>query len=230
MLVSICYFPSALLPTFHIFSFNFPIPQWGRALAIPSVQEVKAQEGKSRLLSPHSSSAVGLGSSPHRLTLDPAPSPSTLPPLHNHQAPDPPPTTPTAPTAPTTAPPPLPTPKILLALSSGVRHDRDECGISVSYDHFFSTLRFFLEQSDWFPQPEYWFCNYRNEASCHLSAWLLPKICFQFLDWISSLFFLECLKAMFLTLKKKIKTPASSIICFTPAARRVWAGIPFCGS
>lgn len=127
-------------------------------------------------------------------------------------------------------PPPLPTPKILLALSSGVRHDRDECGISVSYDHFFSTLRFFLEQSDWFPQPEYWFCNYRNEASCHLSAWLLPKICFQFLDWISSLFFLECLKAMFLTLKKKIKTPASSIICFTPAARRVWAGIPFCGS
>lgn len=93
-----------------------------------------------------------------------------------------------------------PTPKTLLALSSRVRHDREECGISVSYDHFFSTLRFFLEQSDWFPQPGYWFCNYRDETSCHLSACLLPKICFQFLeDWISSFFFLECLKAMFLT-------------------------------
>ena len=78
-----------LLPTFHIFSFNFPILRWGRALAIPSVQEVKAQEGKSGLWSPHSSSAVGRGSSPHRLTLDPAPSSPTLPPSHNHQAPDP---------------------------------------------------------------------------------------------------------------------------------------------
>ena len=178
MLVSIYYFPSALLPTFHIFSFNFPIPWWGGVLVIPSLQEVKAQEGKSSLLSPHSGSAVGLGSSPHRLTPEPAPSPPTLPPSRHHQAPDHP----------------------LRRLSPGVTHGRGECGISVSYAHFSSTLRFFLEQPDWFPQTGYWFCNYRDEASCHLSAWFLPKICFQFLeDWISFLSFLECLKAMFLT-------------------------------
>ena len=85
-------------------------------------------------------------------------------------------------------------------LSPGVTHGRGECGISVSYAHFSSTLRFFLEQPDWFPQTGFWFCNYRDEASWHLSAWFLPKICFQFLeDWISFLSFLECLKAMFLT-------------------------------
>lgn len=195
MLVSIYCFPSALLPTFHNFSFNFPIPWWGGALVIPSLQEVKAQEGKSRLLSPHSGSAVGLGSRPHRQTRSPLPA---LPhcllraitrPLTVHSEDSP-------------------------CLSPGVRRGRGECGISISYAHFFSTLRFFLEQPDWFPQPGYRFCNYRDEASCHLSAWLLPKICFQFLeDWISSLFFLECLKAMFLTLKKKkLQLPLSSAL------------------
>ena len=188
MLVSICYFPSALLPTFHIFSFNFPIPRWGRALAIPSVQEVKAQEGKVKTVK----SSQQLSSGPGLKSTQTDPGPCSLP-SHIASLPQSPGSWPTPPS------PPPPAPKILLALSSGVRHDRDECGISVSYDHFFSTLRFFLKQSDWFPQPEYWFCNYRDEASCHLSAWLLPKICFQFLDWISSLFILECLKAMFLT-------------------------------
>lgn len=92
----------------------------------------------------------------------------------------------------------------LQRLSLPYHHVWDMTGMNVASlslnDHFFSTLRFFLEQSDWFPQPGYWFCNYRDETSCHLSACLLPKICFQFLeDWISSFFFLECLKAMFLT-------------------------------
>lgn len=75
-------------------------------------------------------------------------------------------------------------------LSSGVRHDRDKCSISVACDRFFSTLRFFFDKPDLFPQPGYWFCNYRDEVSCHLSVWPLPKTCFQFLERLDLLPFL----------------------------------------
>lgn len=163
------------------------------------------KEGQS--VNPHSCSAVVLGSNPRRLTLEPAIPPAQAWLLETSAK--------------------LPSPSLQQpshCLSSGcevwvwrMEH------ICQSWLFFFSTLRFFFDQPDWFTQSGYWLCNCRDEVPFHLSAWPLPKTCFEFLERLDLLpFLLKCLKTMFLTWKKKKnRLPLSSASSHQPGGFRL---------
>lgn len=116
--------------------------------------------------SPHSCSVAMLGSNPNRPVLEPTSPPTVL----------------------ASSEPPPSSPNLSHSIAFSWPLSRCEAWPGRGREHiycswlFFPNSEAFFDQPDLFAQSGEWFCNCRNKVSFHLSAWPLPKTCFQFLE------------------------------------------------